>query len=158
MKPEANDIVLPPEFSGPAQLLLYTRYGDPREKGWETKWITDWHIRDVFAWFPKETIRIHKHFKDMLESAFHQLVALGLDKEIKTIDDCYILRNHTGRKEVLSVHSWGAGIDMNATDNITGSLGTWSDLFITTMEASKIYCGQRWEGRAEPMHFAMVNG
>ena len=44
MEHAGEELVLPPEFSGPAQLILYTRYGDPREVGWEHKWIVNWHV------------------------------------------------------------------------------------------------------------------
>jgi hypothetical protein len=158
-KPEnMNEIELPMEFSGPAQLILYTRYGDPRVTGWENKWITCWDVRERFPWFPKKDIEIHKHFKPMLESAFRDLVLFDLYREIKTFDGCFKLRNITGSKSVLSLHAWGAAIDLNANENVHGSVGKWSPEFIQIMVNNGIYCGQNWIGRKDPMHFAMVNG
>jgi len=43
----ANEIKLPPAFSGPGQLVLFTRYGDPRGAGWENKWITQWRVQQT---------------------------------------------------------------------------------------------------------------
>jgi hypothetical protein len=59
---------------------------------------------------------------------------------------------------VLSVHSWGAALDLNAEENPLGSNGKWSDDFISVMHQNGIYCGQLWDGRKDPMHFSMVNG
>lgn len=148
----------PPEFSGPAQLILFTRYGDPRDAGFEQKWITRWNVREVHPWFPKRAINIHKHFWPILDAAFKKLVALDLHHEIKTYDGCFGIRNLRGSKGVLSLHSWGAAIDLNAKDNLLGSTGRWSAAFIKAMTDAGVYCGQSWEGRKDPMHFAMVNG
>jgi hypothetical protein len=152
-----EEIVLPPEFSGPAQLVLFTRYGDPREPGWENKWITNWRADQLHPWFPKHELKIHKHFWPMLRDAFLELESLGLHTEIKSVDSCHeLVPVHQG--PVLSVHSWGAAIDFNKADNPTGSLGKWSDDFISTMSRHGIYCGQNWQGIKDPMHFAMVDG
>lgn len=151
-------IPVPPEFSGPAQLLLFTRYGDPRVAGFEQKWITEWFVQDEFPWFPKRTICVHKHFKALLQNAFRDLTALGLQTEIKTCDKAYIVRHIRGSKGVMSVHSWGCGLDMNVNENLLGSVGSWSKEFIEVMVNNNIYCGQNWIGRKDPMHFAMVNG
>jgi len=154
---QSDDIKLPPAFSGPAQLVLYTRYDDPRNAGWENKWITKWHVQQWHPWFPEEEIKVHKHFWPILNDAFTELEKLGLHKEIKTFNGCY-KQMHLRESPVLSVHCWGAAIDMNAEDNPTGTVGTWSEDFIKVMERHGIYCGQSWNGSTEPMHFAMVNG
>ena len=158
MATEQNDIILPPAFSGPAQLVLFTRYDDPRTPGWESKWLTNWHVQQLHPWFPEEEIKnIHKHFWPILNDAFLELEKLGLHKEIKTYHCCYKLV-HLHESPVLSVHSWGAAIDLNAEDNPVGTAGAWSEDFIKVMLKNGIYCGQNWTGSTEPMHFAMVNG
>ncbi|MBL7717436.1 MAG: M15 family metallopeptidase [Flavipsychrobacter sp.] len=153
-----NKLELPIEFSGPAQLLLYTRYGDPREPGWENKWITTWDVRERFPWFPRREILIHKHFRPMLESAMKDLVLYNLYHEIRTFDGCFKLRNIKGSRSILSVHAWGAAIDLNSLENPNGSIGRWSEELIQVMVNNGIFCGQNWIGRKDPMHFAMVNG
>ena len=156
--PNNDNLTLPPEFSGKAQLILFTRYGDPRDAGWENKWVNDWHIRQSFPWFPQDTIRIHKHFRPLLEEAFTALSANDLHREIKTFDGCYQIRTIGDSNTVLSVHSWGAGIDLNARENPIGSQGVWSDSFINIISNHNIFCGQSWTGRKDPKHFAMVDG
>jgi hypothetical protein len=153
-----HDIVLPAEFSGQGQFILYTRYGDPRNTGWENKWITNWDIQKDYPWFPAKGIQIHKHFWPVLDAAFRELEGLGLHEEIKTYACCYEVRTVRGSDTVVSVHSWGAAIDLNIEENPLGGEGAWSDEFLEVMERNNIFCGQNWEGRKEPMHFAMVNG
>lgn len=145
-------------FSGNAQRLLYGRYGDPRAQGWESKWMTRWEIRKEFSWFPAAAIYIHKDFKPKLTAAFRELEAKGLHHEIKTFEGAFNIRYVRGSNSALSVHSWGAAIDMNAAENPLGTAGKWSQQFLETMLVNGIFCGQNWVGRKDPMHFALVNG
>jgi hypothetical protein len=158
MESNQKNITPPTEFSGEAQLILYTRYGDPREQGFDNKWLNEWYIQEAFPWFPNEKICVHKHFRPLLESAFTKLATENLHLEIKSCDSCHTLRNITDNTSVLSVHSWGAAIDLNAADNPVGGNGSWSARFIEIMQENDIFCGQNWTGRKDPKHFAMVNG
>ncbi len=153
----ASNLKLPPAFSGPGQLVLFTRYGDPRATGWEQKWLTLWHVEQLHPWFPQKQVRIHKHFWPLLQSAFLELEKLRLHQEIISFDGCHD-QSTLHESPVLSVHSWGAAIDLNARDNPSGTTGGWSTEFITVMERNGICCGQCWTGNKQPMHFAMVNG
>ncbi len=155
---QRKDIVPPIEFSGEAQLILYTRYGDPRVAGWDNKWLTNWHVQSLFPWFPVSDFMVHKHFRPLLENAFRQLEIKDLHKEILSFDGCYQIRSMGINEAVLSVHSWGAGIDLNGKNNPIGSQGLWSNPFIDVMTQCDIFCGQNWNGRKDPKHFAMVNG
>lgn len=154
---DSNEIKIPVAFSGPAQLILYTRYGDPREPGWENKWLTNWHVQRLHPWFPSEDMVVHKHFWPILQDAFFELEKLGLQSEIKTFHSCHHLM-HLQDSPVLSVHSWGAAIDLNADENPKGTMGAWSEEFIRVMIRNGIHCGQNWTGNKDPMHFAMVDG
>jgi hypothetical protein len=148
----------PVAFAAPAQQILYTRYGDPRTPGWESKWMTLWPVREQLPWFPQAKIYIHKDFKEALLPALKALETAGLHQEIKSFDGCFNIRHVRGGYSVLSIHSWGAAIDLNARDNPMATLGKWSPAFIATMAKHGIYCGQSWTGRKDPMHFALVNG
>jgi len=145
-------------FTGSAQRSLYERYGDPRIKGWGNKWMVIWQVQQAFPWFPAQKIYIHKDFRVKLQEAFHALEQAGVHHEIKTFDGCYNIRHVRGSDSALSIHSWGAAIDLNAADNPLGSNGTWSAAFLKVMSSHGIYCGQNWKGRKDPMHFALVNG
>lgn len=145
-------------FAAPAQQILYHSYGDPRLPGWEARWMTLWRIRQQFPWFPKEALYLHKDFKPLLESALGRLQAAGLHHEIKTCEGAFNIRHVRGSYSVLSVHSWGAAVDLNARTNPLGSEGRWTPEFLAAMTAARVFCGQLWTGRKDPMHFAMVNG
>lgn len=149
---------LPAAFAAPAQELLYKRYGDPRVPAFEPAWMTLWAVRDAFPWFPQARIYVHRDFKAALIPAFTALQNGGHYREIKTFDGCFNIRHVRGSYSVLSVHSWGAAIDLNAWDNPMATAGKWTAAFIRTMQAHRIYCGQSWTGRKDPMHFALVNG
>ncbi len=134
------------------------RYGDPRSKGWEARWMTLWNIKKDFPWFPKERLYLHKDFQPLLKGALAALEQKGLHREIKTCEGTFIIRTVRGSHAHLSVHSWGAAIDLNAAENGLGTAGRWSPAFLDTMRGSGLYCGADWKGRKDPMHFAMVNG
>ena len=157
MNSDGGDLKLPPAFSGPAQLVLFTRYDDPRIPGWDNKWLTNWHVQQLHPWFPVKELVIHKHFRIMLEGAFFELEQEGLHKEIKTVHTCHKIQ-YLHESPVLSVHSWGAAVDLNAIDNPMGTMGRWTDDLIYVMTKHGIHCGQNWTGIKEPMHFAMVDG
>jgi hypothetical protein len=145
-------------YNGKAQRDLYKMYGDPRERGWGNKWMSIWKVKQDFPWFPAERIFIHKDFKEKLKRAFNLLEIAELHKEIKTFDGCYNLRAVRGTNNLLSIHSWGCAIDLNAHMNPLGAEAVWSHDFLQVMEHCGIYSGSRWAGRPDPMHFAMVNG
>ena len=146
------------DFSALSQRYLLGAYGDPRATGWQYRWMTLWEVGKEFPWFPKSRIYIHKDFQRVLRGAFAALVRQGLHKEIKTCDGSYNLRKLRGSFSVLSVHAWGCAIDLNARQNPMGSEGQWSAEFIAVMAEHRVFCGQLWEGRKDPMHFALVNG
>lgn len=158
MATHPHDIELPGEFSGHAQFVLYNRYGDPRECGWENKWINKWHVQERFPWFPEPFVMIHKHFQAMLESAFRELALYDLYKEIRSCVSCFELRNMKTHNSLLSLHAWGAAIDLNSVDNPKGTIAKWTPDFLRIMVNNGIYCGQHWIDRKDPMHFAMLNG
>jgi hypothetical protein len=153
-----KQIIFPDEFSGNAQKNLFNCYGDPRTKGWGSLWLLSWKVQLDFNWFPAPAICVHKAFKPRLYNAFKQLENIGIHHEIKSFEEAFCIRFIIGSSSVLSVHSWGAAIDLNVNDNPLGSEGAWSSEFIDTMLQNGVFSGQRWYGRKDPMHFSMVNG
>ena len=117
-----------------------------------------WYVRKEFLWFPTEKMYIHKDFKEKLSMVFAFMEMAELHHEIKSFDGCYNLRTVRGANTLLSIHSWGCAIDLNAHLNPLGGDCDWSHDFISMMEHCGIHCGARWPGRPDPMHFALVNG
>lgn len=141
-----------------AQEILTQHYGNPKEPSFQNTWMITWNVQQDFPWFPKKKIFIHKDFMIVLKRAFHALEAVNLHTEIKVFDGCFNIRFVRGSKTVLSVHSWGCAIDLNAAENPLATSGKWPEAFIETMTSSGVFCGQNWTGRKDPMHFALVNG
>jgi hypothetical protein len=147
-----------PAFKGPIRQRLLRQYGDPRKQGWGNKWIQIWPVQRTFPWFPAQKVLIHKDFRLRLQEAFHVLELFGLHYEITSFDGCYDMRTVDDESALLSVHSWGMAVDLNAALNPAGSTGRWSPEFISVMENHGIFCGQNANGKKEPMHFALLNG
>lgn len=141
-----------------AQRLMHQRYGDPRSKGWEARWMMLWNVKQDFPWFPKDRLYLHKDFQPLLDAAFTELQRTGLHREVKTCEGTFAIRTVRDTHAHLSIHSWGAAIDLNAADNPLGTAGVWSPAFLDVMRRSGLFCGSDWKGRKDPMHFAMVNG
>lgn len=147
-----------------AQQQLLAKYGPPDHAHIVQNCIT-WHVRDDFPWFPTTQFLINKDFKEVLFKAFTALQAAGLHTEIKTYDGCYNDRPVRGSENVASLHSWGCAIDMNAKTNgmVVGPTpeqrkGSWSDEFIATMKIAGVFFGGDFKRRADPMHWALLDG
>lgn len=123
-----------------------------------------WQVKADFPWFPASAFLINKDFKDVLFTAFTALQAAGLHTEIKTYDGCYNDRPVRG-SDVASLHSWAAAIDLNAATNgmVVGPTtaqrqGAWTPGFISTMKAAGVFYGGDFIHRADPMHWALLDG
>lgn len=86
-------------------------------------------------------------------------------KEIKTWDGCFNVRYQRGSRTVLSMHSFGIAIDINATHNPLGltreqcikkGLIPFSEKFITISERW-LTCGFKFKSRPDGMHFELRN-
>lgn len=145
-------------FAAQAQQVLYHAYGDPREAGWQERWLTRWPVREDFPWFPAGRLLLHRDFKPLLATAFAALERKGLHGEIESCEGCFGIRQVNGPYSVLSVHSWGAAIDLNESDGASGRQPGWSTGFLDTMVSHKVFCGQLWKSCPEYGHFSMVCG
>lgn len=147
-----------------AQQQLIAKYGPPDHAHIVNSCET-WHIKQDFPWFPANSFLINKDFKEALYKAFKALEAAGLHTEIKTYDGCYNDRPVRGSENVASLHSWAAAIDLNAKDNpmvpnpgLNNRSGKWSAAFIVTMKKARIFFGGDFKKRADPMHWALLDG
>ena len=129
-----------------------------------------WNVIDDFAWTedikvgesPWKRVYINKDFKDKVYNTFKQLESLGLHKEIKTFDGCYVERKVRGRS-AISLHSWAMAIDFNAaTEKLYQKKNgvfhsNFSPRFVKCFTDNGIFWGGKWN-RFDPMHFAHYNG
>ena len=147
------NVVIPGRKARQTRAQILSIYGEPGA-AYEAKYCVTWQIKNDFAWFPATNILINKEFKDLLFQAFTELQANNCHTEIKTYDGCLVIRNTRGTV-LISLHSWGMAIDMNASVEKLGQPFThWSNLFIQIM-TKYVYWGGQFQGRKDPMHFSL---
>lgn len=108
-------------------------------------------VPDLPGW-PKKRY-IHKLIEEPLRAALAACIALGDGYEIKTLG-CFAPRAKRSNPNVLSLHSWGVAVDLNAATNPMRKPLTKDipDAWIAAFEAS----GWTWGGNfptPDPMHF-----
>lgn len=146
-----------------AQQQLLAKYGPP-DHDHIVKYCSVWNVQADFPWFPAHSFLVNNDFKEVLENAFRALEAAGLHREIKTFDGCYNDRTVRGSSST-SLHAWAAAIDLNSVSN--GMVvdptpeqrkGSWTDAFISVMKESGLFFGGDFIKRADPMHWALLDG
>jgi hypothetical protein len=146
-----------------AQQQLILKYGHPSAKYVQDHCVV-WDVQAGFPWFPVSHFLVNSDFKVLLVDAFTKLQDAELHTEIKTFDGCYNDRMVRG-SNTLSLHSWACAIDLNAAcdgmvvdPTALQRQGTWSPQFIATMKAAGLFYGGDFQVRADPMHFALLDG
>jgi len=103
-----------------------------------------------------------------LIKVLQQLNEKGLIGEIRTWDGLYNVRYMRGSKSVLSRHSWGLAVDLNATWNplvkVTPANRAqmrkkhvkWSEKFLQVWRDNGFECGADWKDRLDGMHFELI--
>ena len=146
-----------------AQERLQREYGAPSAAYLREHCII-WQVQNDFKWFPVGHFLVNDELKALLFNAFTALEKGGLHTEIKTFDGCYNDRSVRGRG-AISLHAWAAAIDLNAETN--GMVehptdeqrrGGWSEAFIDTMKKAGLFFGGDFIERADPMHWALLDG
>lgn len=102
--------------------------------------------------FPAK-IYCHKLMAPRLELALRALVAKKLTKELKTWDGCYMVRKMRGLAS-MSLHAWGAAIDLNASENQLGHKPVLSAAFVDCFKTAGLDWGGTWS-RPDGMHFQL---
>lgn len=146
-----------------AQEELLQKYGSPSHE-YINKYCTVWEVKADFPWFPAQSFLINKDFQVKVKEAFTKLQEAGIEAEIKTFDGCYNDRDVRG-SSATSLHAWAAAIDLNAAcDGMVVNPtpqqreGTWSPQFITLMKDAGLFYGGDFKLRADPMHWALLDG
>jgi hypothetical protein len=113
-------------------------------------------------------IYANKSLVPKLIRVLQELNEKGLIGEIKTWDGLYNVRNMRGSKSVLSRHSWGLAVDLNATWNPLVKVTPqnraamrkkhvkWSEKFLQVWRDNGFDCGADWKDRLDGMHFELI--
>jgi hypothetical protein len=144
------------------------KYGNPADDAatpnvneqteFERKWMTLYVVHESYATkIPALPKRIYCN-KDMvgpLKKALQNIVDRGLEKEVKTWDGCFNIRNKRGLSS-LSLHSWAIAIDINATWNGLGKTPTMSAGLVKCFTDAGFEWGGTWT-RLDGMHFQLAS-
>jgi hypothetical protein len=101
-------------------------------------------------------IRIHRKLVNSLSNVFNRIRINGYWPMIQSFDGTYAWRaKRTSPK--LSLHCWGAAIDLNAGSNPLGGLGDMPWQIINCFNQEGWEWGGEWR-YADPMHFQAATG
>lgn len=140
------------------------KYGDPNSLETQSEWFEVWQVPKLFlekfshvrfsavgtTGFPKK-IFINKDFRPLIEKALQNVIDRGLERELKTWDGCFIIRQKRGLSS-LSLHSWALAIDVNQAENQLGKLPKLSKEFVKCFTDAGCEWGGNWT-RKDGMHF-----
>lgn len=143
------------------------KYGDPNLLETQSKWFEVWQVPKLFLekfshvrfsavgtiGFPKK-IFINKDFRPLIEKALQNVIDRGLERELKTWDGCFIIRQKRGLSS-LSLHSWALAIDVNQAENQLGKLPKLSKEFVKCFTDTGCEWGGIWKTRPDGMHFQL---
>lgn len=144
---------------------LFLKYGDPAKEQHLVVWDVPAHLEIGFI--PKK-IYCHRLMIPRLSVAFENLITRGHVDELLTWDGCFNHRPIRGYEkrfkalmeagqtmeamQLLSVHSWGLAIDVNAAWNGLGKAPTLSAGFVQCFTDAGFEWGGTWK-RMDGMHF-----
>jgi len=145
-----------------------SKYGDPNLIETQNKYFEIWVVSENFLkafshvrfsavgtiGFPKK-IFINKDFRPLLEKSLQNVIDRGLERELKTWDGVFIIRQKRGLTS-LSLHSWAVAVDINAFENQLNKEPKLSKEFVRCFTD----CGLEWGGtwaRKDGMHFQIGN-
>ena len=149
-------------------LDLYLKYGDPTTE--EHMVVFDVPAELEVGAIPKK-IYCHKDLIIPLRKAISLLITTGHVDELRTWDGCFNIRPIRGYEprykelkssgktldamQLLSIHSWGLAIDVNAAWNALGAKPTLSPGFVKCFTDAGFEWGGSWK-RKDGMHFQLA--
>lgn len=170
--PDSLTGLLPPSPPVPVGLQrVFEVFGDPRplfdaSGNIDAKGLWQWE-RQILARgefpFPisvraaAETMVIrgfqaHRLLVPVFEAVFQEIDRLGLRSCIRSFDGIYNFRKIRGSTSSLSLHAFGAAIDLDAATNALGTRGDMDPRVIEVFEHFGFFWGGRFS-RPDPMHF-----
>lgn len=118
------------------------------------RWLVLWNVPEELhqGAIPKR-IYLNKDLITPLSIAFRSLIDRGYLEEMKTWDGCFNIRAQRGGV-ILSLHSWGVAVDVNAADNRMGKPPKLSPGFVECFTDTGFDWGGDWH-RPDGMHFQL---
>ena len=99
-------------------------------------------------------MKCHKKLVPVFSELFAEIVSDGLWEHIKTFGGCYNFRTQRNSVSKLSLHSWGAALDLNTETNQQGTPGDMDESLVKMFNKHNFEWGGTWSGkRIDPCHF-----
>ena len=111
------------------------------------------YLKSAVSKKPVERIFCNTDIHDPLIEAMENLITSKCVEELKTFDGCYNVRLTRGSDSVVSLHSYGIAIDLNAYANPLGGRSSFSEAFVRCFTDVGWVWGGDWKKRPDPMHF-----
>jgi D-alanyl-D-alanine carboxypeptidase-like protein/putative peptidoglycan binding protein len=105
----------------------------------------------------KERFYAHRLLVGVFEATFREVSRLGLQGEIHTWGGIYNFRPIRGRRR-LSLHAFGAAIDLNPETNALHTPGDMSPRVVEVFAHFGFLWGGHFRSRPDPMHFQYATG
>jgi hypothetical protein len=99
----------------------------------------------------------HRLLVGVFEAVFDELERVGKATQIKTWDGTFAFRPIRGETH-LSVHAFGAAIDLNAATNPLGGPGDMDPDVVAIFQHFGFLWGGEFHLRKDPMHFQYATG
>jgi hypothetical protein len=139
------------------------RYGAIENGSWanEAMWCTRLavpaalarHMINTATGLPTEYIYVNKDMAQALLQVFIQILAAGLESELKSFDGCFHVRDVRGMPGELSAHAYALAIDLNAKENALGAIPMICPGIVKIFQSNGFSWGGRFR-RRDGMHFS----
>lgn len=114
----------------------------------------------LFGTTPLKTLSLHKKVAGVFLEFWDAVHQQGIHRKLRSFDGAFYPRHKLHDPHLpLSVHSWGAALDFNATTNGYGTPPSRMDIprdFVSLAEQYGMGWGGRWPGSWDGMHFEFV--
>jgi hypothetical protein len=100
----------------------------------------------------------HRKLVPAFEAVFQEIARLGLREHIHSWGGIYNFRPIRGSKGHLSLHCFGAAIDLNSESNGLGTAGDMHPRVVEVFEHFGFLWGGNFRSRPDPMHFQYATG
>lgn len=112
------------------------------------------------SWDPMKgakKVRCNRVLVPRVEKVFRAIYDAGLWGEIKEYGGCYAWRTQRGSTSKISLHAWGAAIDLNPSTNQLGKIPEMPLAIVMIFEDQGWLWGGHWD-RPDGMHFQFATG
>ena len=106
----------------------------------------------------KTTFYAHRKLVPVFEAVFEEIARLGMQQRVHSWGGIYNFRPIRGTSSTLSLHGFGAAIDINSETNKLGSEGDMDPGIVDVFEHFGFFWGGKFSGRTDPMHFQYATG